>query len=98
MNLTPGSFQYEFSTNGEEQVEKPSGKPGTDNPPISSIVVRALKGNVGTVYIGGKGVSAANGFPLEPGDSISMDIQGLGLLFGIAVNAKDKLAFFYVGP
>ncbi|MHA1919526.1 MAG: hypothetical protein ACTSWX_07265 [Promethearchaeota archaeon] len=39
-----------------------------------TIIIRALSSNSGTIYVGDSGV-LDNGFPLEPGDAISLDID-----------------------
>jgi hypothetical protein len=55
-----------------------------------SIVVKALVGNTGTIYVGGSGVSAANGFPLAPGDTVSLDISNTNVVWlDSSINAQS---------
>jgi hypothetical protein len=92
-----GSFQFAFTLEKAEQIEKPATVP-PENPQIGSMVIRAMKTNTGIIYLGGEGVSASNGFELSAGDSISADIEGAGKLWGFATKAADKVCVFWVGP
>jgi len=106
--LSIGSFQVELAVGGTAQaVEKPAAKPGEDNPQIGSVVVRAMKGNTGIIYLGGeKGklgsgentATAAEGFELAAGDAISLDIQGLGRAWMNGTHAGDKVCVCWTGP
>jgi hypothetical protein len=44
---------------------------------VRSVVIKALVGNTGTIYVGNSTVASTNGFALSPGDSISLDIADL---------------------
>lgn len=59
---------------------------------VNGVVVKALVGNSGTIYIGGPGLSSGNGFPLEAGATASMGIPNLSDLL-ILGNGVDKLAY-----
>lgn len=48
---------------------------------ISSITIKALSTNTGLIYVGINTVASANGFQLSAGDSISLDITSLNLLY-----------------
>lgn len=96
---TPGSFQVTMAGVAEEQaVQKPNVAPGAGNPQMGSVAVRAMKGNLGVIYVGPKGVTAATGFELAAGDIVNMDITSLGGLYAIGTKAGDKLCVFFVGP
>jgi hypothetical protein len=98
-NLTAGSFQVELAKANEAQaIEPPGNVPGSENPQIQSITMRALKGNKGTLWVGKEGVSANNGFELAPGDGISVDVMGSGKFFFVGPEVKDKLCALWVGP
>ena len=59
-------------------------------------IIKALPDNDDPVYVGKIGVDDTNGFPLFPGDTISLEIDQIGGdLHGWAVNSGNKLAFFY---
>jgi hypothetical protein len=54
---------------------------------VGSVVIKARKGNTVALYLGnattgggtnGSGLTATTGFELQPGDSVSIDILGLG--------------------
>lgn len=96
---TPGAFQVALAAeNVEQAVEKPSVEPGKGNPQMSSVAIRAMKGNGGVLYVGPKGVTAANGFELAAGDALTVDITSLGQLFFTGPKVGDKLCVFFVGP
>lgn len=58
--------------------------------PIRGCVLKALTANTGLVYVGGATVAAANGYPLSPGESISLDIQNLNQIWlDTATNGND---------
>jgi hypothetical protein len=46
-----------------------------------AIVIKALVSNAGTIFVGGSLVSAANGFPLAAGDTISLDISNTNVIW-----------------
>jgi len=58
-----------------------------------SIALRASPNNSGTVYIGWNGsVTSANGFPLEKGDSISLDLNAdTQNIYVIGTAASDEI-------
>jgi hypothetical protein len=45
------------------------------------VVIKALTANTGTVYVGGAGVTSANGFPLTAGESISYAATNANLIY-----------------
>lgn len=95
-----GSFQVGLEEAEKElPIEKSGDKPGADNPQIGEVVIKAPEGNAGIVYIGQKGVTAANGYPLKAGEvTPRIPVMGIGQLFGFATKAKDRLAVLWVGP
>jgi hypothetical protein len=44
---------------------------------IVSVTIKALGDNTGNIYVGDSSVDSSNGFILEPGDSVSLDIDDL---------------------
>lgn len=51
-------------------------------------ILKAPSSNTSTIYIGGPGVSAATGFPMDPGDEKIFDRRPqVGMLFDIAPNS-----------
>lgn len=48
---------------------------------ITSVTVKALAANTGTIYVGNVGVSSANGFQLAAKESVSLDITDLATLY-----------------
>lgn len=57
-----------------------------------SVGILALSTNAGTTYIGSKGVTAANGFPIKPGAFFTIDIRDISLLYIIGT-AADKIRY-----
>lgn len=95
-NFGVGNFVKQFALETKEAVEKPGGTPGTDNPAFNSVIMRANPANAGIIYLGDKDVTAGTGFPLAKGDSVSMDIQSLGTMFGFADKVNDKLHVLFL--
>jgi hypothetical protein len=60
------------------------------------VIVKAPSTNTATVFIGGSGVTAANGFPLAPGDSCSLNVDDPSRIFGIVAAATQPLAYIYL--
>lgn len=96
--LNTGSFQFTMEEAKTQQIEKPKPEPGQENPQISSMIVRAMKGNTGVIFIGGPGVTNATGFELAAGDAVSVDIQGGGNVYAYGTKAGDKLCVLWTGP
>lgn len=63
------------------------------NPAASGVLVKALTSNTGTIYIGGSGVSSANGFPLEAGDSVTIPVDDANKVYAIASIDNQALAW-----
>lgn len=63
-----------------------------------SVLIKALSTNVSTIRIGKKTkVDAANGFPLDPGDSLTMDLGDALQVWYQNTTAADKLAWVVTG-
>lgn len=52
--------------------------------------IKADVGNTTTIYIGEKGVTTDNGFPLEPGESVFVELKDPTRVRGIASAANQK--------
>jgi hypothetical protein len=83
--------------------------PGAENPPqpAASIVLKARKGNTSPLYLGiattgggtaGSSLSSTTGFELQPGDSVGVDLMGIGLGYIIGATANDRYDILMVGP
>jgi hypothetical protein len=48
---------------------------------VSSVTIKALAANTGTIYVGNTAVSSANGFQLAKSDSVSLDITDLSTVW-----------------
>lgn len=64
----------------------------------TSVTVRALATNMGTVYLGAADVTSLNGFPLAPGDAISMDVTNTDTLYLNATANADGARYLWVSP
>ena len=58
----------------------------------NGVVVKALKSNAGTVYVGASGVSTSTGYPLVAGESISYAVTNLSAIYLICQNNSDSIA------
>ena len=59
----------------------------------SYLVVKSLKANTGTVYIGGAGVTDTTGYALDPGDSVVVPYNAVNGLFAIAAATGNSLTW-----
>jgi len=56
---------------------------------IRSVTVKALNSNTGLVYVGNSGVSSANGYELQAGESLDIDIDNTNkVYFDVSVNGE----------
>lgn len=97
------AFQVALAVAGDanaQRVQTQNVAPGTGNPQISGVTIRAMKGNTGIIYLGGSQAEAAAaiGFELAAGDALSVDIEGLGNLWMSGTKAADRLCIAGVGP
>lgn len=94
---TPANQGVEFD---QEQLDSTTDPEDifSDVDETTSIIIRALPGNAGNVFVGFDGsVTANNGFPLEAGDTLSMDLDvGEQDIFIIPASAGDSVAFLSV--
>ena len=63
---------------------------------IHSVTIKALSTNTVAVYIGGSGVTVANGFELLAGESVSLDVTNLATVFSISGSAAQVIRFIAV--
>lgn len=63
-------------------------------------LIKAASGNTGVVYIGGSGVTVADGstdttsgYPLAAGEEMIAPIKNLNLLYGIAATSGDDISY-----
>lgn len=61
-----------------------------------SVTITALTGNAGVIYVGGSGVTSANGHQLTAGSSVSLDINSLGAVWIDAANSGDSVTYLSV--
>lgn len=63
---------------------------------IRTVVIRAHAGNAGDVYVGGAGVTAANGYVLAQGESIALAIESRATMFINGPNVGDGVSYICV--
>lgn len=63
-------------------------------------LIKAAAANTGIIYIGGSGVTIANGstdttsgYPLSAGESMTVPVSNLNVLYDIASTAGDGLSY-----
>jgi hypothetical protein len=67
--------------------------------PNQTCVAVALKGrpgNTGNVWIGGSSVTNTNGFPLDAGDAISLQVNNMNLLYYWCDTANDRICWIVI--
>jgi hypothetical protein len=63
------------------------------NAATQGVLIKALASNTGSyVYVGPAGLTAATGFPLAPGESISFPVSNSNLIFMLGLNTSDVVA------
>lgn len=67
-----------------------------DQAGVYGVTVRASLANVGTVYVGGPSVSAADGFELAPGEAVSLDVDNPNAVFIDAQQDGDAVCLLWV--
>lgn len=103
MGLSSSGFtkQVELTLAKTPQAIEPPGGIGTGNPQTGSVAIKAKKGNVGPLFIGFSKAELepeGAGFELVAGETITLDVNGLGKAWFSGANAKDKLCILGVGP
>lgn len=88
-----GSFQTALTTGGTAQLVM-TGFTGE----INTLVIKAMAGNTGKIYLGTSGVSATTGLELSAGDSLSLDAINLSALYFNGGTTADRIAVFWAGP
>lgn len=102
MNTNFYTFQAALVAIGDANAQQIDiqGGIGQGEPQIASIIVRAMKGNTGILYVGGSKpeAAAAEGFELAAGDAIALDIQSTGSFWMSGTKAADRVCIAAVGP
>ncbi len=62
----------------------------------SGLVVTALTTNTVTVYVGPSTVTTANGYPLEAGKSISLDVDDPSKLYAVCASSAPVIGWLYL--
>lgn len=62
---------------------------GTANQDIIQISIRANAANAGTIYVGGSGVTTADGWPLAAGESVDIGVNRAEAIYLIASAASQ---------
>ncbi len=55
------------------------------------VLVKAPSTNSATVYLGGSGVTMANGYPLDPGEAVALEVADVAAVYCVAASAGQKL-------
>jgi hypothetical protein len=70
----------------------------TDDDFLGAIAVRAMTANAGKVYVGSSSsVSPTNGYELNAGEAVSLDITGAQLIWVIGT-ASDRVCWISISP
>lgn len=63
---------------------------------IKSVTIKALAANTGNVYVGDSGVSSTNGFVLEAGETVSLDINNLTSVYIDVDTSGQGVTYIYL--
>lgn len=66
---------------------------GVEQEMKNGVIVQALSGNTGSVYVGGSTVTTANGFELQPGQATSLAIDHIEKVYINGANANDGVCW-----
>lgn len=61
-----------------------------------SVTVKSLSTNTVAVYVGASGCTVANGFELLPGESVSLDVNNVSLIYCISGSAAQVLRWIAI--
>lgn len=101
-NLTPlltgvNILPYTIIGNGKTTVTSPgSSVQLASSTSTSSITIKALATNTGTIYVGSSSVSSANGFQLAAGDTLSLDLNNLNKVYLDASVGGEGVTYVYI--
>lgn len=90
MQLAPSIIR-----NGKATVTTAGTRVALGSGTVHAVVVRALSTNTDVIYVGNSSVAAANGYTLEPGESIGIAIDSLSRVYLDAVVSGEGVV--YVG-
>src|SRR5579859_2613261 len=98
MGATNGfdAFQVTLAASGTQQVVEPDPSldvPGSENPQIGGLVIRAMAGNTGKIYLGGtnRATLATTGYELSPGEAVALDKLGANNVWFDGSHTGDKI-------
>lgn len=63
----------------------------------AGVLIKAHLDNTAKVYIGPSGTTVANGYVLDPGESITIPIDEISKVYGITTGTQ-KICYLYLGP
>lgn len=55
--------------------------------------IRSMTSNSDFVYIGGNGVTSTNGYQMDVGDQVTMEVSNLNVVFAIAASGTQRIAY-----
>jgi len=61
--------------------------------PCISATIKSMSGNSGDIYIAGQALQSGEGFVLEPGEAINLDIDNFGRVHLLASVSGDRVTF-----
>lgn len=70
--------------------------PSDSNRASGGIVIKSVAANGAIVYIGHVGVTTSNGFPLDPGSSISVPVDDPSKIYAVAASGTQTVAILYI--
>jgi len=91
-----GAPADDFAT-GRKDVTTSAAILAADEEASRGVMLSALVTNSGTVFIGEtNGVSASNGFPLEPGANMTLGVDNVNLIYAVTASGTETVAFLAV--
>lgn len=82
-------------TAGQTQCSNAKGTQLTTGKATRGIHIKAAPTNTGTIYVGGPDVTTATGFPLQAGQEVTIPVQDITGVYGIASVNNEVLAWLW---
>jgi hypothetical protein len=61
--------------------------------PCVSVTIKAMSKNSGDIYIAGNPMQSGQGFVLEPGEAVNLDVDNMGRAWLLAMISGDRVTF-----
>jgi len=82
-----------ITSGGIFQVTAASGGAILTSSPCVSVTIKSMSKNSGDIYIAGNPMQSGQGFVLEPGEAVNLDVDNMGRAWLLAMISGDRVTF-----